>query len=210
MRRFWGPGRIRAGRTGRTRRLNARHSRGTRGPAGAAGAAGGGERGSGRRRWIAGRRWRRRGIWRRRRRSAVAEAAAGRTGALATGTAMPRSSGTGGPTTTALPVRIFYRIGNSALDARPFSVNGLFEPKAAYAQNYFGFSAGGPLFIPKLFNLSRRCSGLSTTTAPGCATGWIRRTRFPRAERVGQLFAGVPGVQLFAPQSAERSVSPAT
>jgi hypothetical protein len=34
-------------------------------------------------------------------------------------------------------------------------VNGLEEPKAAYAQNRFGFSAGGPLFVPKLFDWSK-------------------------------------------------------
>ncbi|HML15665.1 MAG TPA: hypothetical protein VK419_01515, partial [Bryobacteraceae bacterium] len=50
---------------------------------------------------------------------------------------------------------IFYTFGNSALNARPFAVNGLPEPKAAYAQNRFGFSAGGPLFVPKLFNWSK-------------------------------------------------------
>ncbi len=50
---------------------------------------------------------------------------------------------------------MYYQIGNSVLNARPFAVNGIPEPKAAYAQNRFGFSAGGPLFIPKLFNLSK-------------------------------------------------------
>jgi hypothetical protein len=50
---------------------------------------------------------------------------------------------------------LFYRVGNSVLNARPFSVNGLEQPKAAYGQNYFGFSAGGPLFFPKLFDLSK-------------------------------------------------------
>ncbi len=50
---------------------------------------------------------------------------------------------------------LYYQVGNSALNARPFAVNGIPEPKAAYAQNRFGFSAGGPLFIPKLFNLSK-------------------------------------------------------
>ena len=49
----------------------------------------------------------------------------------------------------------FYTLGNSALNARPFAVNGITEPKASYAQNRFGVSAGGPLAIPKLFNLSK-------------------------------------------------------
>jgi hypothetical protein len=49
-----------------------------------------------------------------------------------------------------------YSIGNSALNARPYSfasqtVNGQAVPKAAYANNRFGFSVGGPLAIPKLF-----------------------------------------------------------
>lgn len=50
---------------------------------------------------------------------------------------------------------IYYQLGNSVLNARPFAVNGLPEPKAAYAQNRFGISAGGPLFVPKLFDVSK-------------------------------------------------------
>jgi len=50
---------------------------------------------------------------------------------------------------------IFYTFGNSVLNARPFSVDGLTAPKAAYSQNKFGVSAGGPLAIPKLFNFEK-------------------------------------------------------
>jgi hypothetical protein len=50
---------------------------------------------------------------------------------------------------------LFYTFGNSALNARPFSVDGLVAPKAAYSQNRFGVSAGGPLAIPKLFNFEK-------------------------------------------------------
>ena len=50
---------------------------------------------------------------------------------------------------------IYYQSGNSVFNARPFAVNGLEEPKAAYAQNRFGFSAGGPLFVPHLFDWSK-------------------------------------------------------
>ncbi len=50
---------------------------------------------------------------------------------------------------------LYYQFGNSVLNARPFAVNGIEEPKAAYAQNRFGFSAGGPLAIPKLFDWSK-------------------------------------------------------
>jgi len=34
-------------------------------------------------------------------------------------------------------------------------VNGLVAPKAAYSQNRFGISAGGPLFIPHLFSFDK-------------------------------------------------------
>jgi hypothetical protein len=51
-----------------------------------------------------------------------------------------------------------YSFGNSALNARPYSftapqlANGQEVPKAAYANNRFGFSVRGPLAIPKLFH----------------------------------------------------------
>lgn len=50
---------------------------------------------------------------------------------------------------------LFYTFGNSDLNARPFSVDGLLAPKAAYSQNKFGVSAGGPLFIPKWFSFDK-------------------------------------------------------
>jgi trimeric autotransporter adhesin len=50
---------------------------------------------------------------------------------------------------------LYYTFGNSALNAKPFSVNGLVAPKAAYAQNRFGFIAGGPLFVPKWFSFPK-------------------------------------------------------
>ena len=43
-----------------------------------------------------------------------------------------------------------FTIQNSALNARPFSLNGLEQPQAAYAQMRFSFIVGGPLLIPKL------------------------------------------------------------
>ncbi len=49
----------------------------------------------------------------------------------------------------------FFTANNSALDARPFSLTGQTVEKAAYAQSRFGFSAGGPLMIPKLFRSER-------------------------------------------------------
>ncbi len=39
---------------------------------------------------------------------------------------------------------------NSAVDAKPFSLNGLNIPQAAYAQSRFSMIVGGPLVLPKL------------------------------------------------------------
>jgi hypothetical protein len=53
---------------------------------------------------------------------------------------------------------VFYTIGNSVLNARPYSftspttLTGGELPKAGYANNRFGFSGGGPLVIPHLFS----------------------------------------------------------
>ena len=90
--------------------------------------------------------------------------------------------------------------GNSPFDARPFSVNGLVEPKAAFAQNYFGFTAGGPLFIPKLFNFEK-VFWFVNYNGTRLRNGVDQAYTVPTLpERAGN-FSGVPGVQLYAPQS---------
>lgn len=43
-----------------------------------------------------------------------------------------------------------FTLTNSAVNAEPFSINGLDVPQAAYAQSRFGLIVGGPLVIPKL------------------------------------------------------------
>jgi hypothetical protein len=44
-----------------------------------------------------------------------------------------------------------YSVGDSALDAAPYSLRGLPTTKAGYLQNTFGVTVGGPLSIPKLY-----------------------------------------------------------
>jgi hypothetical protein len=44
----------------------------------------------------------------------------------------------------------FFTLGNSVLDAKPFSINGEDIPQPAYASSRFGFLVGGPLVIPKI------------------------------------------------------------
>jgi hypothetical protein len=45
----------------------------------------------------------------------------------------------------------FFSTDNSALDARPYSLNGASIPQSAYAQERFGLTFGGPLKIPKIW-----------------------------------------------------------
>jgi trimeric autotransporter adhesin len=47
---------------------------------------------------------------------------------------------------------LFYTYDGSALDAKPFSLNGQSVNKADYNQNRFGATIGGPLNIPHLYN----------------------------------------------------------
>jgi hypothetical protein len=47
---------------------------------------------------------------------------------------------------------VYFYDDTSALDARPFSINGEPLPKADYNQLHFGAYVGGPLNIPKIFN----------------------------------------------------------
>ena len=141
--------------------------------------------------WRLWRRPRRRRIWRR----------AGRTWRTPRDrNGNPAFIGNRRPNNNRITGSVFYRVGNSAIDARPFSVNGLLEPKAAYAQNYFGFSAGGPLFIPKLFN-AEKVFWFINYNGTRLRNGVDQSYTVPTAAERSGNFAGIPGVQLFAPQS---------
>ncbi len=48
-----------------------------------------------------------------------------------------------------------FTLTNSAVNAQPFSINGLDIPQAAYAQSRFSLIVGGPLIIPKLAHDSK-------------------------------------------------------
>ena len=56
---------------------------------------------------------------------------------------------------------VFFTLNNSALNAKPFSINGADVPQAAYAQSRFGFVAGGPLVIPHIVHDSNTFFSLS-------------------------------------------------
>jgi len=60
-----------------------------------------------------------------------------------------------------------FTLQNSALNAEPFSLNGLDVPQPAYAQSRFSFFVGGPLVIPKIVNDSKTQFFLSYFGARG-------------------------------------------
>ena len=51
--------------------------------------------------------------------------------------------------------QVFFTAQNSALNARPFSLNGQEQIKSSYANNRYGLNIGGPVIIPKLFDASK-------------------------------------------------------
>lgn len=47
--------------------------------------------------------------------------------------------------------QVFYNVGDSIFDARPYSLTGNPSEKPGYSQSRFGFFLGGPLKIPKIY-----------------------------------------------------------
>jgi trimeric autotransporter adhesin len=88
---------------------------------------------------------------------------------------------------------LFYTFGNSDLNARPFSVNGLEAPKAAYSQNRFGVSAGGPLFIPKWFSFDK-ITWFFNYTGNLVHNGIDQASSLPTAAQRGGDFSGLSAV----------------
>jgi hypothetical protein len=93
----------------------------------------------------------------------------------------------------------FEQIGNSAVNARPYSftaptlADGAEVPKAAYAFNRFGFSVGGPFMIPKLIR-SDKTFWFVNYTGTRQKTGIDTISSVPTAaERAGN-FSGVSNI----------------
>jgi hypothetical protein len=58
---------------------------------------------------------------------------------------------------------VYEFLRNDALDANRFFSNALNQKKAVYKQNDFGATAGGPVWIPKLYNGKNKSSSFSLT-----------------------------------------------
>ncbi len=105
-----------------------------------------------------------------------------------------------------------FQLTNSALNAKPFSLNGLDIPQAAYAQSRFSVILGGPLLIPKLvkdpstqiflsyFGTRSRTPQLFVETVPTLAE---RGGNFSQAvQSLGTTATSVP-VEVFDPANRQ-------
>lgn len=106
-----------------------------------------------------------------------------------------------------------FQLTNSAVNAKPFSLNGLDIPQAAYAQSRFSLIVGGPLVIPKLvkdpktqffltyFGTRARTPELFAETVPTAAE---RDGNFSQAtQSLGTSATSVP-VTIFEPGTGTR------
>jgi trimeric autotransporter adhesin len=98
---------------------------------------------------------------------------------------------------------LYFYDDTSALDARPFSLNGEPLPKADYNQLHFGGYVGGPLNIPKIFNGGNKTfffGGWSGTR--GGAPTDVLSTVPTMAEREGNFSA--LSTPIFNPQTGQQ------
>jgi hypothetical protein len=98
---------------------------------------------------------------------------------------------------------IFYDYGGSILDARPYSLNGIQEPKTDYNQNHFGINLGGPLNIPHVYSGGTKTFVFGAYNGSRSSSAYDVFSTVPTvAERSGNfsdLLAGPAPVQLFDP-----------
>ena len=84
---------------------------------------------------------------------------------------------------------LFYNLGDSAFDASPYPLNGQ-QQKAAYSQQRFGFTIGGPVKIPGVYNGTSRTSFLLTYTGNHSQSPQDTYSTVPTAdERDGDMSA---------------------
>ncbi len=96
----------------------------------------------------------------------------------------------------------FMTLGNSIVDAKPFSLTGQVVPQPAYASSRFGFLVGGPLVIPKIVKDTSTFFFLNYTGTrarqPYSAVETVP-TADQRAGNFSQLLQGAAPSQIFAP-----------
>jgi hypothetical protein len=96
----------------------------------------------------------------------------------------------------------FATLGNSALDAKPFSITGQDIPQPAWAQSRFGVMLGGPLVVPKIVKDPETFFTLNYTGTRGknaSAQFMTVPTNLERQGNFSQSLIGNQPVQLYDP-----------
>ena len=95
---------------------------------------------------------------------------------------------------------VYDYLRNRALDANSWKNNTLGQPKSVNTQNDFGATAGGPIFIPKLYHGQNKSFFFFDYEGFRFRTGGTGVDSFPNeAFRKGDFSALLPGVQLYDP-----------
>jgi hypothetical protein len=89
-----------------------------------------------------------------------------------------------------IQTQVFYTAQNSALNAKPFSLNGQPEVKSSYGNNRFGVNIGGPLMIPKLFDLSSKLNFTVTYNGVLSRSAYNANATLPNATERSGIFTG--------------------
>jgi hypothetical protein len=84
----------------------------------------------------------------------------------------------------------FYTYAGSALDARPFSLSGVPQPKADYNQNRFGATIGGPLNIPHIYNGGTKTFIFGNYAGSRSSNPYDAFSTVPTADERAGLFSG--------------------
>src|SRR5207237_378797 len=95
---------------------------------------------------------------------------------------------------------VYDYLRNRALDANSWKNNTLGQPKSVNTQNDFGATAGGPIFIPKLYHGQNKSFFFFDYEGFRFRTGGTGVDSFPNeAFRKGDFSSLLPGAQLYDP-----------
>jgi hypothetical protein len=98
---------------------------------------------------------------------------------------------------------LFFSAGNSALDAKPYSITGQAIPKPVYASSRFGASVGGQLKIPKLFTSENTFFFLNYTGTRSRTGSNATGTLPTAAERAGDFSQSAGGATVYDPTTGQ-------
>jgi hypothetical protein len=97
---------------------------------------------------------------------------------------------------------VFEFLRNDALDAKDYDFAGTSPPKNPYRQNQYGFSVGGPVWIPKVFNGRNKLFFMSNWEGyKSRKTVNVLYTVPPDSWRNGDFSSLLPATQLYDPYS---------